>query len=266
MDAYGNTETGDNATAIVNHHAYTGAYMDDETGLYYLSSRYCDPKTGSFTSADSYCGEGEGYWQLYAYCNSDPVNFSDLNGKRPYTISLTAFKNKIEINTMVNWKEYIDVDMKVSEIANNIESLLEPVASSNMPVVSQGAQLATIVSAAICMLAGIEGRIVSGVVKGVKKTLYTITIPIKYSQRTIRTKIVAYRTIKRTTVRAVYYYKKVRTSYRNARGQWVYRNVIRTGFYYQRSISYYREKYSFYRSKTYTVMNLGKPSFKYKNY
>ena len=42
------------ANAIENHHTYTGAYMDDETGLYYLSSRYYDPKTGSFTSADSY--------------------------------------------------------------------------------------------------------------------------------------------------------------------------------------------------------------------
>ena len=61
-DAYGNTTA--STETFENHHAYTGAYMDDETGLYYLSSRYYDPKTGSFTSADSYRGEGEGYWQL----------------------------------------------------------------------------------------------------------------------------------------------------------------------------------------------------------
>ena len=77
-DAYGNTTA--SADVFENHHAYTGAYMDGETGLYYLSSRYYDPKTGSFTSADSYRGESEGYWQLYAYCEGDPVNGTDLSG------------------------------------------------------------------------------------------------------------------------------------------------------------------------------------------
>ena len=77
-DAYGNTTA--STETFENHHAYTGAYMDDETGLYYLSSRYYDPKTGSFTSADSYRGESEGYWQLYAYCEGDPVNGTDLSG------------------------------------------------------------------------------------------------------------------------------------------------------------------------------------------
>ena len=83
-DAYGNTTAG--TETFENHHAYTGAYMDDETGLYYLSSRYYDPKTGSFTSADSYRGEGEGYWQLYAYCEGDPVNGTDLTGHAPWSV------------------------------------------------------------------------------------------------------------------------------------------------------------------------------------
>lgn len=38
--------------------AYTGAILDQETGLYYLMSRYYDPKAGSFISQDSYKGEG----------------------------------------------------------------------------------------------------------------------------------------------------------------------------------------------------------------
>ena len=44
--------------------AYTGAILDQETGLYYLMSRYYDPKAGSFISQDSYKGEGDAFWHL----------------------------------------------------------------------------------------------------------------------------------------------------------------------------------------------------------
>ena len=61
--------------------AYTGAILDQETGLYYLMSRYYDPKAGSFISQDSYKGEGDAFWHLYAYCDGDPVNKTDRNGR-----------------------------------------------------------------------------------------------------------------------------------------------------------------------------------------
>ena len=96
-DAYGNTTA--SADVFENHHAYTGAYMDGETGLYYLSSRYYDPKTGSFTSADSYRGEGEGYWELYAYCEGDPVNYVDITGEKRIWIKYNKKKLYIYRNT-----------------------------------------------------------------------------------------------------------------------------------------------------------------------
>ena len=61
--------------------AYTGAILDQETGLYYLMSRYYDPKAGSFISQDSYKGEGDAFWHLYAYCDGDPVNYVDRGGQ-----------------------------------------------------------------------------------------------------------------------------------------------------------------------------------------
>ena len=40
--------------AFLNPLRYRGYVFDDETGLYYLQSRYYDPVTGRFISADVY--------------------------------------------------------------------------------------------------------------------------------------------------------------------------------------------------------------------
>ena len=76
-DAFGNTAQ---SGSFQNSFAYTGAVLDEETGLYYMNARYYDPSTGRFVSQDSYRGESEGLWHLYAYCDSDPVNFTDPTG------------------------------------------------------------------------------------------------------------------------------------------------------------------------------------------
>ncbi len=79
-DAYGNTtETG----TFTNSFAYTGAVIDGETGLYYMNARYYEPATGRFISTDTYRGDGELYWNLYVYCNDDPINCADITGHSP---------------------------------------------------------------------------------------------------------------------------------------------------------------------------------------
>ena len=45
-----------------------------------MNARYYDPTTGRFISQDSYRGDGERFWHLYAYCNGDPVNYTDPTG------------------------------------------------------------------------------------------------------------------------------------------------------------------------------------------
>ncbi len=61
---------------------YSGEYMDSETGLYYLRSRYYDPYTGRFTSEDTYRGQDENPLSvnLYTYCTNDPIQFVDPSG------------------------------------------------------------------------------------------------------------------------------------------------------------------------------------------
>ena len=54
---------------------------DDESGLYYLNSRYYDPETGRFVNADNFLvGDSVLGMNLYAYCVNNPVNLSDPSG------------------------------------------------------------------------------------------------------------------------------------------------------------------------------------------
>ena len=63
---------------------YRGYIYDSETGFYYLQSRYYDPTIGRFLNADDalYLGISDQLlsWHQYAYCNNNPILFSDFFG------------------------------------------------------------------------------------------------------------------------------------------------------------------------------------------
>ena len=64
---------------------YRGYNYDFTTGLYYLQSRYYNPEWGRFLNVDdvkilaSSAGDPLAA-NMYAYCNNNPVNFSDYTG------------------------------------------------------------------------------------------------------------------------------------------------------------------------------------------
>ena len=63
---------------IINPFRYKGYYYDEETKLYYLTSRYYDPEVGRFITPDSInCLDPKSITvlNLYAYCVNDPVNY-----------------------------------------------------------------------------------------------------------------------------------------------------------------------------------------------
>lgn len=62
---------------------YRGYYHDQETGFYYLNSRYYDPYMMRFINADGYVSTGQGLNgnNMYAYCNNNPVMYVDPNGE-----------------------------------------------------------------------------------------------------------------------------------------------------------------------------------------
>ena len=58
-----------------------GHTSDDETGLVYMRARYMDTNTGRFVSEDPK-GSGNNW---FTYCNNNPVNYVDEDGKAPET-------------------------------------------------------------------------------------------------------------------------------------------------------------------------------------
>ena len=61
---------------------YRGYVFDEETGLYYLRSRYYNPRWGRFVNADVLIGAGKLLsHNLFAYCDNVPVSFSDKHGQ-----------------------------------------------------------------------------------------------------------------------------------------------------------------------------------------
>lgn len=63
-----------------NPFRYRGYYYDTETKLYYLQSRYYNPETGRFLNVDSCLYSHMLGYNLYLYCNNNPVNYYDPKG------------------------------------------------------------------------------------------------------------------------------------------------------------------------------------------
>ena len=85
----GNDISDANHIGILNPFRYRGYFYDEETGLYYLKTRYYDPETGRFITIDGieYLDpETINGLNLYAYCGNNPVMNVDPTG----TFFLTA--------------------------------------------------------------------------------------------------------------------------------------------------------------------------------
>ena len=81
-DAWGRilSKTGTMASTLgtLNPFRYRGYVYDEETGLYYLRSRYYKPNWARFINADQQIRGN-----LFAYCKNDPNQYADFSGKAP---------------------------------------------------------------------------------------------------------------------------------------------------------------------------------------
>ena len=67
----------------LNPFRYRGYVFDEETGLYYLRSRYYNPQWGRFVNADSLIVSENAISQnLFRYCKNSPISRKDTNGAR----------------------------------------------------------------------------------------------------------------------------------------------------------------------------------------
>ncbi len=71
--------------AEINPFRYRGYYFDQETGFYYLNSRYYDPSVKRFINADVYITTGQGFnsFNMFVYCLNNPIMNVDYTGCYP---------------------------------------------------------------------------------------------------------------------------------------------------------------------------------------
>ena len=85
----------------INPFRYRGYYQDDETGWYYLNSRYYDVETLRFITMDDACYLGASgsvlSYNLFSYCENNPVIRTDYLGNS----SVVGFGIQLYVN--VSW-------------------------------------------------------------------------------------------------------------------------------------------------------------------
>ena len=96
LDENGKEDTSLTSIGHLNPFRYRGYYFDEESGLYYLNSRYYDPETGRFISPDvlSILDETKGQingLNLYMYCRNNPIMYIDSNGCFAITLSALLY-------------------------------------------------------------------------------------------------------------------------------------------------------------------------------
>ena len=88
---------------------YRGYVYDEETGLYYLQSRYYDPTTGRFISADTLLSTGQGVLghNAYAYCGNNPISYVDISGTNAEALGWM---------TGLGWIPFIDGPLPIGDL------------------------------------------------------------------------------------------------------------------------------------------------------
>ena len=78
-DAWGNSLK----VGTANPFRYRGYYYDNESGLYYLQTRYYDAAIGRFINADGFTSTGQGLFgnNMYAYCLNNPISYTGPSGR-----------------------------------------------------------------------------------------------------------------------------------------------------------------------------------------
>ena len=91
-DSFGNVKrivdySNDNI-GIVNPFRFRSYYYDNESGMYYLNSRYYNPKIGRFINSDNCLTDNMGsiYNNMYSYTNNNYINYLDYSGR--FSVSL----------------------------------------------------------------------------------------------------------------------------------------------------------------------------------
>ena len=102
-DAWGKILSSSGDLAELNPLRYRGYVFDQETGFYYVESRYYDPAIRRFINADSVLSTGQGVTghNAYVYCGNNPVVRADIGGNIWHIVAGAAVGAAFSIFTKV---------------------------------------------------------------------------------------------------------------------------------------------------------------------
>ena len=88
------------AIANANPLRYRGYYYDNETGYYYLQSRYYDASICRFINADDYNyidKDTKTGLNILVYCANNPVNYLDKSGYEKWSVGKSSYGSAITV-------------------------------------------------------------------------------------------------------------------------------------------------------------------------
>ena len=98
-DAWGKILDSGGNLAEINPLRYRGYYYDNETGFYYLQSRYYDPANRRFMNADIYASTDSSdavSCNMFVYCGNNPVSNTDESGDSWFKALLSKAMDIVE--------------------------------------------------------------------------------------------------------------------------------------------------------------------------
>ena len=136
-DAWGNVKVMNpngsinNSASFIGHInpiRYRGYYYDNETGFYYLQTRYYDPTICRFINADNYelvmqLGQGiVGGFNVYSYCFNNPIMLIDDGGFWPKSFNYNGWNIRFDPPRAGKGQQYhIHVDGYGESFAQNFD-------------------------------------------------------------------------------------------------------------------------------------------------
>ena len=118
---------------------YRGYVYDEETGLYYLRSRYYNPNLGRFVNADRVFDANASVttYNQYAYCDNCPVIYLDSEGRGLFTSLVIGFVVGALVSGIIEAAKGGDVeDIITSAVAGGVSGLISVIPVFRNPYIN----------------------------------------------------------------------------------------------------------------------------------
>ena len=118
---------------------YRGYVYDEETGLYYLRSRYYNPNLGRFVNADRVFDANASVttYNQYAYCDNCPVIYLDSEGRGLFTSLVIGFVVGALVSGIIEAAKGGDVeDIIISAVAGGVSGLISVIPVFRNPYIN----------------------------------------------------------------------------------------------------------------------------------